>query len=66
MPVPLRILLTPGHRLQEYSPEDDLAVIEYGKQQLLVETRLLGPFPHRLRSVYQLIGDMDELEVSGG
>lgn len=50
-------------RLVEYSPADDLMIIEYGNQSLLVDTKLLDVFSHRLKSIYQLIGDVDELEV---
>ena len=38
-------------------------ILVYGEQSLLVDARLLDVFPHRIKSMYQLIGDMDEVEV---
>ncbi|KAI8818896.1 telomere-capping, CST complex subunit-domain-containing protein [Fimicolochytrium jonesii] len=54
-PLSVRVLGT----LIAYDSNNSLALIEYGKARLVVDTALLGPFRHRLRTLLQFIGDVE-------
>jgi hypothetical protein len=49
------------NRLSLYNVNSNLALIETHTSNLLIDTSLLGVFPHRLKSLYQFIGELQPL-----
>jgi len=46
--------------LISYSPSGNIAIIEQNGARLNVDTTYLGAFPHREKSLYQMIGELQE------
>ncbi|RKO93863.1 telomere-capping, CST complex subunit-domain-containing protein [Blyttiomyces helicus] len=47
-------------KLISYDVPTNIAVIEHGGERLLVDVTLLGDFPHRLKSLLQFIGELED------
>ncbi|RUO96103.1 hypothetical protein BC936DRAFT_142621 [Jimgerdemannia flammicorona] len=52
----------PPPSLVSYDVHTNRAVIEHEGARLLVDTSLLGTFPHRIRSLFQWIGEVEACE----